>query len=483
VLTLSPGSSHAVGTPASATATIAADSPTGPATPVTIRAAADTYVRDGTYAKQNFGAAADLQLKNTTSTGFRRESYLRFPLTGVASVASAKLRLYARLDSTQSPSSALAVYGSSNTTWAETSPTWNTRLPIGTAALATGSIAGTAARWYEIDLTSYVQQQRAAGATAVTFVLQATSTVNTTVLINSDEATANRPELVVTPAGAATPQVPQGIVLSTTQLTVPEGSSRSFGVALAAQPATNVTVNVARNAGSDPDLTASVSTLTFTPTNWSVQQQVAISAAQDADATNGTATFTLSSAGLPSRSVTATEADDDVATGTTTTLRAAADAYVRDGSTHAAQNFGLDAQLQLKRAAAGWNRESFLRFDVTSLTSVSSAKLRLYGKLDNTAAASVGFTVQSSGDTAWGEQTINWNNRPVAAATVLASGSVVGMTAAWYELDLTSFLQQQRAAGAASVTLVLKAAVTSDATILFDSDEAAANRPELRVVS
>jgi hypothetical protein len=103
--------------------------------------------------------------------------------------------------------------------------------------------------------------------------------------------------------------------------------------------------------------------------------------------------------------------------------------------------------------------------------------------LDNTsAAAGVKFSVHASSNATWDESTVNWNNRPAADSAVLASGTVVGTTGKWYELDLTSFLQQQKAAGATSVTLVLKSAVTSNATILFDSDEGA-NRPELMVIA
>jgi prepilin-type processing-associated H-X9-DG protein len=161
-------------------------------------------------------------------------------------------------------------------------------------------------------------------------------------------------------------------------------------------------------------------------------------------------------------------------------LRADADAYARDGA-YAVQNFGAAAQLQLKQAGASWNRESFLRFDLSSLTGVSSAKLRLFGKLDNTQSPSVAFSVYASTDNAWSETTVNWNTRPLASGNVIATGTVTGTTGQWYELDLTTFLQQQKAAGATGVTLVLKANAASNSTILFDSDEAA-NRPELAVV-
>lgn len=103
---------------------------------------------------------------------------------------------------------------------------------------------------------------------------------------------------------------PQNIVVSTTSLTVNEGSTATFTVRLAAAPSSNVTVNVARSSG-DTDVTASPATLTFTPTNWSTPQTVTVSAAHDADSTNDGATITCSSTGLTSRDVAVTVLDDD----------------------------------------------------------------------------------------------------------------------------------------------------------------------------
>ena len=62
------------------------------------------------------------------------------------------------------------------------------------------------------------------------------------------------------------------------------------------------------------------------------------------------------------------------------TLAPVADAYVRDGS-YARTNFGSAAQLQLKQAGAGWYREGVLRFDLSRVRTVSSAKLRLFDTL------------------------------------------------------------------------------------------------------
>ncbi len=104
---------------------------------------------------------------------------------------------------------------------------------------------------------------------------------------------------------------PQGIVLSTNSIVVPEGGTAQFTVKLAAPPVSNVTVAIAKQAGGDVDLSTNIASLTFTPSDWNTPKPVTLSAAQDADASNGTAGFLVSSTGLTTQTVTATEQDDD----------------------------------------------------------------------------------------------------------------------------------------------------------------------------
>ena len=104
----------------------------------------------------------------------------------------------------------------------------------------------------------------------------------------------------------------QSLIVSPTALSVLEGSTNTFGVNLAFQPAANVTVNVAFSSG-DADLAVSGSTsLTFTPANWNTVQNFTLAAAEDADLTNGSAVFSVTSTGLTTVGVTATEVDNDV---------------------------------------------------------------------------------------------------------------------------------------------------------------------------
>src|SRR5690606_9150509 len=103
----------------------------------------------------------------------------------------------------------------------------------------------------------------------------------------------------------------QALVVSPTSVAVPEGGTNTFAVSLAVQPQSNVVVTSTAGSG-DTDITIqSGATLTFTPTNWNVTQNVTLAAAEDADDTNGSRTITVSSSGLESVTVTATEIDND----------------------------------------------------------------------------------------------------------------------------------------------------------------------------
>lgn len=101
----------------------------------------------------------------------------------------------------------------------------------------------------------------------------------------------------------------QRLMVTPTAITVTEGGSDTFAVALAHQPASNVMVAVVPTG--DTDMTTSQSSLTFTPSNWNTTQNVRIDAAEDVDLTAGVTTFVVSSVGLESVSVLAAEDDND----------------------------------------------------------------------------------------------------------------------------------------------------------------------------
>jgi alpha-tubulin suppressor-like RCC1 family protein len=105
----------------------------------------------------------------------------------------------------------------------------------------------------------------------------------------------------------------------TASVGVPEGGTNSFQVRLSKQPATAITVTVARSAG-DTNLTVqSGAILTFTTDNWGTYQTVVLAAAEDADTTNSSAAIVCSSPGVDDITITGTVLDND------TTLRVVAD--------------------------------------------------------------------------------------------------------------------------------------------------------------
>ena len=79
------------------------------------------------------------------------------------------------------------------------------------------------------------------------------------------------------------------VTLSPTSLTIAEGGTNTYAVALNTQPTGDVMVDI----GSDnTDVTVSSSSLTFTTLNWSAEQTVTVTAGQDADAADDAATLT-----------------------------------------------------------------------------------------------------------------------------------------------------------------------------------------------
>src|SRR5688500_10008851 len=136
-------------------------------------------------------------------------------------------------------------------------------------------------------------------------------------------------------------------------------------------------------------------------------------------------------------------------------LTATADSYVRDGS-FAASNFGMAAELIVKQSGIDFNRESLVKFDLSAIgANVTSAKLRLFGQLQDTRASNVPTSVYGT-TSGWTETGVTWNTRPTTTTGVLATLTVNNATGAWYEVDVTSFVQAQKAAGNSAVSVLLR---------------------------
>ncbi|MEJ7683913.1 MAG: DNRLRE domain-containing protein [Segetibacter sp.] len=124
---------------------------------ITLLPVADAYVRNGSYATTNFGSSTSLVVKSATESGFVRASYLKFSLSTVSNVSSAKLRLYgSNADNTARVS--FSCYGVNNDSWTESGITFNNTPVALTTPLASASVTNVA-QYCELDVTDYVKAQ------------------------------------------------------------------------------------------------------------------------------------------------------------------------------------------------------------------------------------------------------------------------------------------------------------------------------------
>ena len=166
---------------------------------ISVRAAADAHALNGSLANANFGGSGELQVRLSSVAGNWREAFLRFDLTAVPSAAqitSAKVRLYGRLSAAGSVG--VGLFAPFRTDWTEGGLTWANRPFSGTSAVGpVRTLTSTASGWHEFDVTGYLKQQKAAGATFADLSLKATNYTSPHIIFASDEALANRPALVV----------------------------------------------------------------------------------------------------------------------------------------------------------------------------------------------------------------------------------------------------------------------------------------------
>jgi len=200
--------------------------------PVTFTPAADAYVLDGAWSGSNFGG--DAYLYTRTSNNQNYESYLKFDTTGVGTVASAKLRLNASVSA--NANIGLGVYAVASTDWSESAITWNNK-PARGALLGGATVTGTSFVYYEIDVTSYLAAEKAAGRNVVSFALHNGQSSNQYVWIRSREATSNPPQLIITPHVTVVSLLP---AVSTVTL----GASTSLALTISSAQATDTVVPI-----------------------------------------------------------------------------------------------------------------------------------------------------------------------------------------------------------------------------------------------
>jgi hypothetical protein len=162
----------------------------------------------------------------------------------------------------------------------------------------------------------------------------------------------------------------------------------------------------------------------------------------------------------------------------TTSLAASADAYVRDG-TYAANNYGTEASLSVQKSGSGFNKVGYVKFDVAAVQGgVDKAVLRLYGRFAGGGSAAV--AVQSVAESNWGEQSLNWNNRPAAGGQV--GTATFGGAYSWVDVDVTQYVAAAKAGGSAAVSFALSEVQSVGAQVIVNAKEGG-NRAALVVTT
>jgi N-acetylneuraminic acid mutarotase len=158
------------------------------------------------------------------------------------------------------------------------------------------------------------------------------------------------------------------------------------------------------------------------------------------------------------------------------TLSPTADAFVRNG-TFATTNYGTDASLTVKGSNVNnYARKAYLKFTLSSsTTSITSAKLRVYGlNIDN--ASTVSLSCYGVDTDTWTEGAINFNNSPATGSNL--SSASINNQGKYVEFDVTTYVKTQLS-GDKIVSLCIKDATNQNSTIQFNSKENATNKPQL----
>jgi hypothetical protein len=110
----------------------------------------------------------------------------------------------------------------------------------------------------------------------------------------TNPALVNAPPPSFTFNGQPATYAPQPYIqLATPKPSVPEGGTAPLAVSLSQPPAANLTLQLSQ--GSASAVVGSPATLTFTPVNWNVPQNLILTSPRDTDTTNQTAWLSLAS--------------------------------------------------------------------------------------------------------------------------------------------------------------------------------------------
>jgi pectate lyase len=153
----------------------------------------DTFIRNGQYDNDNYGSLDVLQMKNRDNADADRKAYIKFNISSINSVSSAKLRVYGRI---QKDSNTLSIHPVDPGAWQEMNLTWKNAPNLDQTILTSINVNNTENQWWEIDLTAYVQSQKASGNSIISLVLYSANEGAPTMYIKSREHN-DAPQLII----------------------------------------------------------------------------------------------------------------------------------------------------------------------------------------------------------------------------------------------------------------------------------------------
>lgn len=153
------------------------------------------------------------------------------------------------------------------------------------------------------------------------------------------------------------------------------------------------------------------------------------------------------------------------------------DAHVRDGK-YSDENYGTEESLLIKTEGEDWKRFSYIKFDLSSVGSLSSASLRV--KSTDVQAIFHSVKCYLAANDSWTEQEITWNSKPDTSS--LIDITKVPGSQAWVEFDVTDEVKAELS-NDDTVSLVLVKIEQGNPGYSFHSGEAAESndRPMLSV--
>ncbi len=414
----------------------------------TLAVIADAYTNNASAGLDvNTGGSTKMFVRNKSSWGY--ETYLKFDISEFESVSSATLQVTGSNPSNNLPVQ-VGVYGTSDG-WTELGITKRNAPDAEGALLDQKTINGTE-QYYQWDVTSFVNAQVQNDGVA-SFNMKSLNSDYERVLFNTRESNNGVPQLVVTGVKRSGSKLPQSIAFDliedklTTDTDVTVFASASSGLP--------VEINVVSGPASINGNMVSLTGLTG---------KVTLRATQA-----GNDTYEAAAPVERSFNVISPQAEEQI-------LSVIADAQTNNASTTLDQNYGAKTFMEARNKIS-WGYTSYLKFDLASLTSVNSAKLRVYG---NNPRNDLPVNIQVSGTTdGWTELGITANNAP-ATGGALGTFEVSGSAATYYEIDVTAYVQGELS-NDQTASFVVAAANIDNERARFNTKEAGVFAPELVV--